>query len=773
MSVDWRLVTREIQTLERLDGDAFGNRLSGLDPTKSETDDFLRRYFKNWRPHESFLRTCSVGENQPNVFTSGDRVGVWRIEKLIGAGGMGEVYEASRADGHFEQRVALKIMRPGAPSRRERFELERRRLARMDHPGVSRIIDGGLDADGRPFMAMEYVDGRPIDHFAAERSAGRLELLSIVIDLCAAVAHAHANLVLHGDIKPSNILVDRDGSVRLIDFGVSSLIEDDDETFGLFTIVYAAPEQLKNEPLSVATDIFALGMVLHQLLTGEPPARLENGGVVASQSTAIDADLRAIIQKATAERPEDRYRSVDALAEDLRAVRDGRTVAARNGGRLYTFEKLLTRFPVASALAAGVIASLTGGLAISLFMARQTQNELTRAEYFLTQAERSAAIEANYAGIIDQVFRTPEDSERIRQIMLQRARDAYAASADAPDVAAETILVAGRHFLFGGDFATTVDVLAPWAEQEFGDPNLVRGGKLLLAIAYVRKGDGENALPLIEAIEAAFDNPFERYSVERMQLLTEYALLTGDEQRIRETRDVVGKALDRTDVPEEKLTYLHFLQLFARSLGELQTGYASAQAAVQLFDEHPMMEVHGWGAVHTHLIRYQIFYRNDLDAASALVDRVLARGEDFVGPDAMSVALRLSAQIAMARGEFQVAEGAIIRARPYDMKSRGHDRDGRILLAELRAMQNSIPAAERELQKLSELDGEAREDGSLPPRVALAAAYVAARRDGPAAGSEMLARTGVTKAMVESELTWRRAGRRLTEMGVVWPDDPA
>src|SRR5665213_1224187 len=205
------------------------------------------------------------------------RIGAYRLDRRIGRGGMGDVWLASRADGQFEQRVAIKLVRSGlgAELLLGRFQQERTFLARLNHPNIARLLDGGVSPDGRPYLVMEYVEGEPILDFCNQGNLDLRARVEMVRQLCAAVEYAHRNLIVHRDIKPGNVQVTADGSPRLLDFGVAKLIENEDLTAAtslpMLTPRYASPEQLRGEPVTTATDVYSLGVLLFELLTGSLP----------------------------------------------------------------------------------------------------------------------------------------------------------------------------------------------------------------------------------------------------------------------------------------------------------------------------------------------------------------------------------------------------------------------------------------------------------------------------------------------------------------------
>jgi eukaryotic-like serine/threonine-protein kinase len=315
----------------------------------------------------------------------GQRLGAWEIVRAIGAGGMGEVFEARRADGQFEGRAAVKLLKRGMDSAvvLQRFALEKQALARLSHPHIAKLLDAGASADGLPYFVLEYIDGKPID--VAAKALPLDARLALFLQLADAVAYAHRNLLVHRDLKPGNVLVDHEGQVKLLDFGIAKALDPleavnaaDGLHTGLHTMAgqrpftphYASPEQVRGEPVSTATDIYSLGVLLYQLLTGTRPtgrkagtaaeaARsvLEDTPTKPSQLSADEAldpqwlltrkrlagDLDNILLKALEKAPELRYASVDAFAADVRAHLQGRPVSARAAQPLYLLGKFMQR----------------------------------------------------------------------------------------------------------------------------------------------------------------------------------------------------------------------------------------------------------------------------------------------------------------------------------------------------------------------------------------------------------------------------------------------
>lgn len=313
----------------------------------------------------------------------GRQVGAYRILAPLGVGGMGAVYLAERADGQFEQRVAVKLV--NTPLVRgaemvERFLRERQILARLEHPNIARLLDGGVTEDGWPYLVMEYVDGVPLTAFCEERKLPVDRRIRLLQDVGRAVQYAHRNLVVHRDLKPSNILVTPDGMPKLLDFGIAKLLEeghDGELTLaggGMMTPGYAAPEQLRSEPVTTAADVYALGVLLVKLLTGHKP-----DGDTDIPSGRLPVDLDRISRMALRDEPERRYESAQAFVDDLERYRECRPVTARPDTLGYKTRRFVARNRALVAAAVLVALAMAGGLGAALWQADIARVEAARA----------------------------------------------------------------------------------------------------------------------------------------------------------------------------------------------------------------------------------------------------------------------------------------------------------------------------------------------------------------------------------------------------------
>jgi serine/threonine protein kinase len=320
-----------------------------------------------------------------------DRIGSFRVVREIGRGGMGRVFLGERADGQFEQRVAIKLIQHGAPGVLQRFVEERRILAMLEHPGIARLVDGGITDGGLPYFAMELVEGEPIDRYCEAHGLTLDQRLELFAGVCNAVAYAHQHLIVHRDLKPSNILVTATGQVKLLDFGIAKLLggpgrEDLTRTgFTAMTPAFAAPEQVRGGPVSTATDVYALGVLLYLLVSGSRPYELHGRSpseierVVCQEpppkpssrappavGRRLRGDLDLIVMTALQKDERRRYQSPAALAEDLRRFRQGHPILARPDSARYRLGRFVSRNRTTVALAAATAVALLGATLFSV-----------------------------------------------------------------------------------------------------------------------------------------------------------------------------------------------------------------------------------------------------------------------------------------------------------------------------------------------------------------------------------------------------------------------
>jgi serine/threonine-protein kinase len=362
------------------------------------------------------------------------RIGPYRLLRELGHGGMGVVHLAARADDEYQRRVAIKVVATGIDSEEviRHFRRERQILAALDHPNIARLVDGGTTEDGRPYIVMDYIEGEPVDRHCDRHQMTVAQRVELFLAVCAAVSHAHRNLVVHRDLKPANIIVTGDGTPRLLDFGIAKLLnpelagEAGAPTRMALTPAYASPEQVRGEPITTASDVYSLGVVLYELLTGHRPYRVKEPGAAALYRAVLDddperpstavtrterasdaastateitpervsrsrgatverlrrrlrGDLDNILLRALRKEPRQRYPSVEAFADDLRRYLEGRPVRARKPTLAYRAGKFLRRNWLSASAAALLLVVVTGFGVVTAVQARRLRQERDRA----------------------------------------------------------------------------------------------------------------------------------------------------------------------------------------------------------------------------------------------------------------------------------------------------------------------------------------------------------------------------------------------------------
>lgn len=430
-----------------------------------------------------------------------EQIGAWRILERIGQGGMGEVLKVERHQAGFEQLGALKLIRSGFAIGEfaRRFLQERQILARLNHPGIASLLDGGRDAQGHPFLVMEYVDGVPIDRYCDERRLGVDARIELFIEVGRAVAHAHRSLVIHRDLKPSNILVRPDGRVKLLDFGIAKVLGDAEGLDPLatrieqrmFTPDYASPEQVRGQPVTTASDVYQLGLLLYELLCGHRAQRVGNTGPAAierivceqdptrpSQRIAtsdaelaarrhlqpsqlrrrLRGDLDTIVGKALQKSPERRYGTVDELIDDLIRSRQGRTLNARPDTWRYRMTRFAHRHPIGLGFATLTFVLLGTYLVTLNLQAQALERERDRAQ---AEAAKARQVQSLVQRLFEGIDPDVSGGEPLSvHELLDRSFSQIEASLDAhPEVQAELLLTVGDVYQALGDYARAAELL--------------------------------------------------------------------------------------------------------------------------------------------------------------------------------------------------------------------------------------------------------------------------------------------------------------------------
>ncbi|MEO0557484.1 MAG: serine/threonine-protein kinase [Bacteroidota bacterium] len=465
----------------------------------------------------------------------GERVGPWVLGDRIGEGGMGTVYRADRADGGYDQTAALKLIKPGMDSEAvvARFQAERQILARLEHPGIARLLDGGLTDQGRPYFAMELVEGEPITAYADDRQLDVPARLRLFATVCEAVRYAHRQLVVHRDLKPSNILVGPGGEVKLLDFGIARLLEDDNDLEltrtgqRVLTPSYAAPEQLRGEAPTTATDVYALGGLLYRFLSGTPPIDTADRSLAEVELAVLNetpkrpsdritmetarqrdasedelakrlrGDLDVICLKALEKDPERRYGSAGELLSDIQRHLAGQPIEARPATRRYRAGLFIKRHRAGML---GTAAALIALIALTGFYTVRLATERDRAEAEATTAQQTAEF-------LEDLFEgaTPDGSQGLEltaaDLLQIGARQLEEDLEDQPGVRADLYRVIGKVYRKLGAYDSSVVYLerALALCESLDDPIALSEVQSHLAVSVRRAGDPERAIDLNRA----------------------------------------------------------------------------------------------------------------------------------------------------------------------------------------------------------------------------------------------------------------------------------
>ena len=609
-------------------------------------------------------------EGAPGL-AAGDLVGAYRLVRPLARGGQGVVWLAERADGLLERAVAIKLPvglthRPGLA---ERLAREREILGRLEHPHIARLYDAGVVATGEPYLAMEFVDGRTIDVYAAEERLDARALVRVLLQVASAVAYAHGALVIHRDLKPSNVLIGADGRARLVDFGIAALVDADGaERDGLtedggraLTLAYASPEQIERRPLGVATDVYSLGVLAYELLAGRRPylpARETSGALEdavlhaepdvpsrvaadAERRCALTGDLDTILLKALQKAPAARYPTVAALADDLERWLAGRPVLAQPDRWTYRTRKFLVRhrLPVAAAAAVSLAVGIGGGTAIwQARQARLADAQAAGAEVFISSLLRHANIDA------------PESQSELLVVdLLRRARSEVQALPAPPPVRVRLLNLVADGLRGFGQAAEYDDATAQAeAEARAGlapdHPEALRAG-YLRAHALMQRGKAADASGVLGPVIARLAG---RPAADALTLVRAQRLRADIAMGDVKYAEAQAAAREAVAVAERQLGPAHpETATTLRTLGEaLMHGEATEEAlAVSSRALQITLEAHASRPNHPDILRARelragvLANAGDLDAAVGELERALAVKVAIQGPASKDVGI--------------------------------------------------------------------------------------------------------------------------------------
>jgi eukaryotic-like serine/threonine-protein kinase len=615
---------------------------------------------------------------------SGNSAGPFRIVRRIGRGGMGEVYLAERHGGDVQQQVALKVLKRGMESSDilRRFARERRILAQLNHPGIARFIDSGEIAAGQPYYAMEFVEGSSLNLYAQDlNTRARVELMQRV---CNAVAYAHAKLVVHRDLKPSNVVVDAAGQPHILDFGIAKLLGDGESESTLTGLramspAYAAPEQILGEPIGVAADVYALGVLLYELLTGTLPHRRnaqtleglvraldDETAVAPSQALrhsdnaastyrigGVDGDLDMIVLQALKREPERRYVSASAFSDDLGRWLHSQPISARPDTFTYRLQKFVRRHRGGVLAATLTTLAILSGLGLALWQssvareqARRADAQAARADHAAEYSERLSSFLTGLLASDDRAMRESTQAPTITEVVAQAAANVDVELADQPELRARVLLTLGGVAMGNGD----VESAAGYIERARTLIQANAGSDVAL-IAEMHAHLASIALARQQLDEAG------RYIDAGLNII-DTTMVTDARRQLRATAATLYNAATR-------LAYLR---------GDLGSAIAAAERAIELT---AVLQGANSISVGRNLNNLSVLqWRNrDLDAAERSIARALEIHRAKLAPNDLRIAYLLSTQARLqsARGDDAAAlrtyEQAIAIARSAEPQS--------------------------------------------------------------------------------------------------------
>jgi serine/threonine-protein kinase len=707
------------------------------DPFKARLRDLLSRVRS-----ESFLGTVpkfeavtdgTIREASRASETAGSEIGLYRLLREIGEGGMGTVWLAERRDGMVNRPVALKLPRGSfrEAGLGERMAREREILASLDHPHIARLYDAGLTPDGAPFLALEYVEGRAIDRYCSDRALDVRARLKLFLQVASAVAHAHGKLVVHRDLKPSNILVTEEGQVRLLDFGIAKMLDEGvaretemTERVGrALTPDYASPEQILGEPIGVAADVYSLGVVLFELLTESRPYRLERGtrreledailavepskpsDVVNDPATrkALRGDVDTIVLRALEKEKEKRYPTVNALAEDIARHLDGRPVLARPDTGWYRAVKFARRNRLAVGAAAAILLAIFAGAGVALWQARVAIAEQKRAQEvtdFISAIFRDANLEEGEGKSLNAVDILNRAHERILKGL----------DTDAP-VRVELLNILGSSLMSLGETATAESVAARAIDEarkslEDDDPLALRA-MLVRSWVLMYRGKTNEAGADLDAFFQALEKKEPELPPDDVvlawRLRCGLAIDSGDvEEALRSGREAVRLAdeLVADDHPEKLSAILELAYAYQQSR-QYQEALPVAERAYRL-----AVETHPENLLHPNVIKARARYGGALSDVGERIrgiselEQAVRDAATVFGPSSMTVGVYLQNLVSPQLQEGRVADALETSERSLEICRRYFDPNSYTGMSCVHARGIALMAARRTAEAL-------------------------------------------------------------------------
>ena len=751
----WRLVSPHLDQVLELSGEnrrRYLEDLAGNDPDLAADLDLLLAEEPGLHDEKSLEHDAQDLLAAPHL--AGQVFGAYALVQPLGAGGMGSVWLARRNDGRFEGTAAVKLLSAAllGPAGISRFRREGTILARLKHPNIAQLIDAGVSDAGQPYLVLEYVEGEPIDRWCDNRGLDVESRVRLFLDVLAAVAHAHANLVIHRDLKPSNVMVSNEGRVKLLDFGIAKLLAGDDgdgattwltrEGGRAFTPAFAAPEQLTGESVTTATDVYALGALLYLLLSGRHPAaapgaspadllrailetesgRLSDGVHDPRLRRELRGDLDLIVAKALKKRPEERYASVTALAEDLRRYLAGEPILARPDSFAYRTRKFVRRHARSLAAASVAVSVLIGTVA---FYGARLAGERDRVRQ---EARKAAQVSAFLTDLLTQAdpYEADHREPTVRSLLDASAARVHKDLASQPELRREMLTLLGRIYQRRGAYELALPLLRE--AVALGRRTLGPGHELAqslndLGAVLGKKAELDEARALLEealvlrqkALGEEHPDVAVTYS-ELGRVLSAQGHLNEAEERFRSALAIRRKVLGPAH--RETATSMSDLGLLLRDKGDRAGAEALLRATLEILrrtrgPQHPDV------ATALSNLALTVNERGDSAAAEAMFREALAIGRATLGRDHPGHAIRLANLACALRPQGKLAEAEAINREALALSRTAYGPDHPIVarhevsLARIHLDQGRPAAAEPLLRHALQVQQQSREGWRL------------------------------------------------------------
>lgn len=706
---EWEKIKQHYNFLIDLNESAQEEYVLKVEKKDSKLAERLRNMLKADLEEETFLEKPALSKlkeiEEPDYFI-GKEIDRYLLKYLIGIGGMGNVYLAERTDLEAHQQVVVKIMNTGylSKSLRQRFDLERRILSRLNHPHITRIYDGGITDQGLPYIVMEYIDGKPLMEYIKDEKLSLDERLELFIDIAEAVSYAHQNFIMHRDLKPANILVNRHGIVKVIDFGIAKIMADEEDIQNQITQTgiipmtpaYASPEQLSKKPLTIATDIYSLGVVLYEMLTQNKPfpvgkntdySTIEKWVVqrdALKPSSSISPELEAtvnkknwkkklsgdldnIILKTLKKNPEERYFSVGHLVDDINRHRNNYPVIARPDKLGYRINRYIKRHKVGVAASFILFLVLVGGISSTLWQAEKVRKERDVAQY---EAAKSRQI----TDFVVELFETSDPDLKVSdtitaETMLRKGAENLNKLKDQPKLYSEMLRVIGRLYRLQRMFNPSKEFLEKSleiAEEVYGNQHLETAiTKVELASTLHYLNEDEVAIQYLLDAKPIFENEYGVYSTQLARILYHLGQFETNKGNYSEALNYLTEAensLTHSETLVEK-ELEQLLNVYNR-IGRVRFLIKDYVTAIEYYQKSLVIgyQIEGEISQNVSINYYNLsnayLQMEEIDSAEVYIDKSLEISKKLFGAEAeesFHIVASLYAAIKLEKGEIDVA----------------------------------------------------------------------------------------------------------------------